>query len=210
MSADRPTLDELRATGLFIRLQAFGRDHGLDECHALQVTRLALELFDQSAAVHRFGAPERTLLFSAAYLHDIGMCRGLRGHHKSSLDIIQAGDLSPLSDRERKLVAGIARYHRKAHPKSKHDHFSSLPPEDQDRVSRLASLLRVADALDRAHDGAVKAVDLEMSTRRIVLKAVSARDLRGEEDALRKKGRLFEELFGLRLALETVRPQEGR
>jgi exopolyphosphatase/guanosine-5'-triphosphate,3'-diphosphate pyrophosphatase len=210
MGADRPTLDELMATGLFARLQAFGRDHGLDEGHALQVTRLSLDLFDQTGAMHRFGAPERTMLFSAAYLHDVGMCRGLKGHHKSSLDIIQAGDLAPLGGRDRKLVAGIARYHRKAHPKPKHDHFSSLSPADQERVSRMASLLRIADALDRAHDGAVKAVDLEMSTRRVLVKAVSARDLRGEEDALRKKGRLFEELFGLRLSLETVRPQEGR
>ena len=210
MGECRPTLEELRATALFSRLRAFGRDHGLDEGHALQVTRLSLELFDQTMAVHRLGAPERTLLFSAAYLHDVGMCRGLRGHHKSSLDIIQAGDLSPLGGRERKLVAGIARYHRKAHPKPKHDHFASLASDEQDVVSRLASLLRVADALDRAHDGAVKAVDLEMSTRRVFIKAVAPRELRGEEEALRKKGRLFEELFGLELSLETTTPQEGR
>ena len=210
MGATWPTFDELRGTALFARLEAFGREHGLEEGHALQVTRLALDLFDRTAPVHGLGEPERALLFSAAYLHDVGMCRGLRGHHKSSLDIIQAGDLAPLGDRERKLVAGIARYHRKAHPRQKHDHYSSLLPAEQDRVARLASLLRLADALDREHDCAVKAVELEMSTRRVRIKAVSARQLLGEEEALRKKGRLFEELFGLRLALETERPKEGQ
>jgi exopolyphosphatase/guanosine-5'-triphosphate,3'-diphosphate pyrophosphatase len=209
MGTGQPTLEELKGTPLFARLQVFGREHGLDEGHALQVTRLSLDLFDQTMPVHRLGEPERRLLFSAAFLHDVGMCRGLRGHHKSSLDIIQAGDLAPLGDRERKIVAGIARYHRKAHPTQKHDHFSSLLPDEQERVARLASILRIADALDRAHDATVKAIDLEMSTRRVRIKAVAPRELRGEEEALRKKGRLFEELFGLKLALETLRPQEG-
>lgn len=210
MGAGQPTLDDLRGTDLFARLQVFGREHGLDEGHALQVTRLSLDLFDQTMPVHGLGEPERRLLFSAAYLHDVGMCRGLRGHHKSSLDIISAGDLAPLGDRERKMVAGIARYHRKAHPRQKHDHFSSLAPDEQEKVARLASLLRLADALDRSHDAAVKALDLEMSTRRVRIRAVARRELRGEEEALRKKGLLFEELFGLRLALETQRPQEGQ
>jgi hypothetical protein len=53
-------------------------------------------------------------------------------------------------------------------------------------------------------------LDLEMSTRRVRIRAVARRELRGEEEALRKKGLLFEELFGLRLALETQRPQEGQ
>ncbi len=209
MGADRPTLAELRGTSLFARLQALGQGHGLEEGHALQVTRLALDLFDQTAPLHRLGAPERTLLFAAAYLHDVGMSRGFRGHHKSSLGIILAGDLAPLDHRERRLVAGIARYHRKAHPKRSHDHFSSLSPGEQERVSRLAALLRIADALDREHDSAVDAMDVEMSTRSVVLNAMAPRELGAEEEALRRKGRLFEELFGLPVSLRAVRPKEG-
>lgn len=209
MGDRRPTLDELRATGLFARLQAFGREHGLDEGHAQQVTRLSLELFDLTLPVHGLGEPERRLLFAAAYLHDIGMCRGLRGHHKSSLDIILAGDLAPLGDRERKMVAAIARYHRKAHPKRKHDHFSSLAADERERVARAAALLRIADALDRAHDNSVKGLEVEMSTRRIRIRALAPRELGDVEDALRRKGRLFEELFGQKIALEAVRPPEG-
>jgi len=197
-------------TGLFARLQTFGRDHGLDEGHALQVTRLSLELFDQTLPVHGLGEEERLLLFSAAYLHDIGMCRGLRAHHKSSLDIISAGDLSPLGDRARKMVASIARYHRKAHPKRKHDHYASLTAGERDKVACAAAILRIADALDRAHDCSVGRLDMEMSTRRIRIRAEAPRELGGEMDALRRKGALFEELFGLKLALESVRPKEGQ
>jgi exopolyphosphatase/guanosine-5'-triphosphate,3'-diphosphate pyrophosphatase len=153
------------------------------------------------------GERERKLLFSAAMLHDVGMCRGMRGHHKSSLDIILAGDLQPLTDRERRMVASIARYHRKAHPRRRHDHFSALRDEDQQAVSKASSLLRIADALDRAHDGAVDGLEAEISARKVVIRARAARELGFEEQAVRRKGRLFEELFGRRLALKAVRPE---
>jgi exopolyphosphatase/guanosine-5'-triphosphate,3'-diphosphate pyrophosphatase len=207
MSAPQHTLESLKGTELFSRLLDFGRERSFEEGHALAVTALSLELFDLLAPVHRMGDGERRLLFSAAMLHDVGMCRGIRGHHKSSLDIIMAGDLHPLTDSERRLVAGIARYHRKAHPKRKHDHFSALKEDEQAAVCGAASILRIADALDRAHENAVLALEVEMSTRKVLIKAVSARELSFEEEALRKKGRLFEELFGLRLSLEAVRPQ---
>jgi exopolyphosphatase/guanosine-5'-triphosphate,3'-diphosphate pyrophosphatase len=208
MSERPPTFEELKGTELFGRLWRFGQEHSFEEGHALQVTKLSLELFDRLVPVHRLGEPGRRLLFSAALLHDVGMCRGIRAHHKSSLDLIMAADLGPLSDMERRMVASIARYHRKAHPKGKHDHFAALGPAEQEAVSRAAAVLRMADSLDRAHDGAVKAVDVEMSTRQVVIKAVSPRELHFEEEALRRKGKLFEELFGLKVSLHTVRPQE--
>jgi exopolyphosphatase/guanosine-5'-triphosphate,3'-diphosphate pyrophosphatase len=210
MDTGQPGLEETLGPVLLSRLRAFGKDRGLDETHALQVTRLAHLLFDRTAAIHGLGPPELRLLLSAAYLHDVGMCRGLRGHHKSSLAIISAGDLAPLDGRERKLVACIARYHRKAHPRRKHAHYSQLSTGEQEGVARLASLLRIADALDREHDAAVKDLEVEMSTRRVLVKARSSRDLGAEEVAMRRKGRLFEELFGLHLTLRAVLPPEGR
>jgi len=207
MTEKQPSLEELRKTELFAKLWKFGQEHSFEERHAIQVAKLSLELFDLLAPVHRMTEGERKLLFSAALLHDVGLCRGLSGHHKSSLEMILGAELAPLTERERRLVANIARYHRKAHPKKKHDHFASLAEAEQERVARTASILRIADALDRTHDDAVKDLDVEMSTRKIKIRAVSPRELDSEGDALRKKGRLFEELFGLRLSLEAVRPK---
>jgi len=210
MTERQPSLEELRKSELFAKLWKFGQEHSFEEKHALQVTRLSLELFDLLVPVHRLGEAERKLLFSAALLHDVGLCRGLSGHHKSSLEIILSAELAPLSDRERRLVANIARYHRKAHPKKKHDHFAALAEAEQEKVSRAAALLRIADALDRTHEDIVKDLDVEMSTKKIRIKAVSPRELEPEGDALRKKGQLFEELFGLKVSLEAVRPRGER
>jgi exopolyphosphatase/guanosine-5'-triphosphate,3'-diphosphate pyrophosphatase len=71
----------------------------------------------------------------------------------------------------------------------------------------MASILRMADALDRSHQSAVSSVDVEISSRKIKIRATSARELSLEQDALRKKGMLFEELFGLKPSIEAVRPQ---
>ena len=210
MSERSPTFEELKGTELFGRLWRFGQEHSFEEGHALQVTRLSLELFDHLAPVHRLGEPERRLLLAAALLHDVGMCRGIRAHHKSSLDLIMAGDLAPLTDRERRVVAAIARYHRKAHPRRRHDHFAALEIADQEVVAKAAALLRIADSLDRAHGNMVNALDIEMSTRHLVIKAIAPRELHFEQVALRKKGKLFEELFGLKVSLQTMLPQEGK
>jgi exopolyphosphatase/guanosine-5'-triphosphate,3'-diphosphate pyrophosphatase len=207
MTERQPSLEELRKTELFGKLWKFGQEHSFEERHALQVAKLSLELFDLLSPVHRMADCERRLLFSAALLHDVGLCRGISGHHKSSLEMILGAELAPLTERERHIVANIARYHRKAHPKKKHDHYASLAEVEQVKVARAASILRIADALDRTHDNAVKDIDVEMSTRKIKLKAVSPRELDSEGGALRKKGKLFEELFGLRLSLEAVRPK---
>jgi exopolyphosphatase/guanosine-5'-triphosphate,3'-diphosphate pyrophosphatase len=208
MCAKGPSLEQLKGTALFHRLQEFGRERSFEETHALKVTDIALQLFDGLVPLHGMGDGERMLLLSAAMLHDLGMCKGIRGHHKSSLEIIMAGDLHPLSEGERSMVASIARYHRKAHPRRKHDHFSALKEDQQAVVSRTASILRMADALDRSHQNAVSAVDVEISSRKIKLRATSANDLSLEQDALRKKGKLFEELFGMRPSLEAARPRE--
>ncbi|MBM4248368.1 MAG: HD domain-containing protein [Euryarchaeota archaeon] len=209
MEARRPAFSELLATDLYDRLRSFGKGHDLDEGHALQVTRLALDLFDQTGAVHRLVAEDRRLLFSAAYLHDVGISRGLKGHHKSSLELISGADLSPLDRREQSIVASVARYHRKAHPKARHRHYSALSPGDRRRVARMAAVLRIADALDLAHEDAVKDLEVEVSSRLLRLRAFSARPLPAETEAVRKKGRLFEELFGLGVRVEAVRPGEG-
>ena len=69
----------------------------------------------------------------------------------------------------------------------------------RDKVSRLAALLRIADGLDREHAGAVK-VDLRVGEGR-------HGDHRGERSldlgtaAALKKADLFQEVFGLKVAI---------
>ena len=130
---------------------ALGRKYRFDEPHALHVASLALSLFDQTRAVHGMGEKERRILHAAALLHDIGSFVSYTRHHKHSLYLISHSNLAGFTPRETLMVANVARYHRRSFPKPQHEPFTALQKDDRDKVSALAALLRLADAMDREH-----------------------------------------------------------
>jgi len=71
--------------------------------------------------------------------------------------ILNAAQL-PLTSEERRVVASIARYHRKGLPKQKHYNLFTLNRKTVDTIAALSSILRVADALDYLHGSDVKLV----------------------------------------------------
>ncbi len=85
-----------------------------------------MKLFDELRLLHGMGAAERELIEYGALLHDIGWHIGRDGHHKHSMYLILHGDLKNFTDEEIKVIANIARYHRKATPKGKHDAYACI------------------------------------------------------------------------------------
>ena len=144
-------------------LRAFGRRCGYREPHAEQVAQLSLALFDQLRPMHRLGAEERGLLHAAAQLHDVGTYVSYNRHHKHGYYLLCYADLPGFTDRERELIATIARYHRRSVPKDRHEVFQLLTPAERVVVRGLAAILRVADGLDRGHRRQVRR--LEVSRR---------------------------------------------
>lgn len=168
--------------------------------HAQQVARLALRLFDLTAPVHGLGEREREWLEHAALLHDIGSSIHFEGHHKHSQYLILSADLDAFDRREIEIVAHVARYHRGAPPRRRHDSFAALEAWQQHRIEALAALLRVANALDRTH--AARVVELYVSLakrRRVVIELLSPFDVSLEVAAARDRADLFERVFGRRL-----------
>jgi exopolyphosphatase/guanosine-5'-triphosphate,3'-diphosphate pyrophosphatase len=131
--------------------EAIGRHFQADENHVRQVARISLMLFDALSAVHRLPSSARSLLEVAALLHDIGNAVSPFRHHKHTYYLIANADISGLVERERELVARIARYHRRSFPDFKHSGMRGLSQSEKQLVRKLATLLRVADALDRSH-----------------------------------------------------------
>ena len=126
-----------------------GRRYFFDEAHGTHVMRLALSLFDQTAVIHGLGHGERLILMAAALLHDIGSFISFSGHHKHSLYILSQSELPGLDREEMLTVANVARYHRKSAPREKHELFVKFTPDRRDVVTKLAAILRIADALDQ-------------------------------------------------------------
>ena len=128
-----------------------GRKYQFDEPHASHVAALSKLLFDALRKEHQLPPRFETLLTVAALLHDIGLFVSNRSHHKHSMYLILNSDLFGLSARDLQLVALVARYHRRALPRTTHEGYTTLDRETRVAVSKLAAILRVADALDSGH-----------------------------------------------------------
>ena len=109
------------------------------------------------------------MLEAAARLQDVGYLIDYDKHHKHSYHLILNSRLAGFRPQELDLIANIARYHRGGKPKAKHANYDRLPAADQERVRRLAAMLRIAGGLDRSHSQQVRGVELEFSPRAITM-----------------------------------------
>src|SRR5881296_3932052 len=128
-----------------------GKKYFFDEKHATTVARLALQIFDQTTSLHELDSEARLVLEVAALLHDIGHYVNVSNHHKHTFYLIQSSPLVGLTQLQMDLVANVARYHRKSAPKMQHKPYEDLPPKHRLTISKLAAILRLADALDHEH-----------------------------------------------------------
>jgi exopolyphosphatase/guanosine-5'-triphosphate,3'-diphosphate pyrophosphatase len=146
---------------------------------------------------------DRLLFEVAAIVHEVGSFIGRRSHHKHSLYIIKHSEIFGLNDEETSIVALVARYHRHALPEADHPYMGDLTREGRIRVSKLASLLRVADALDRSHTQHLQVQKVRVHRDKLLLHVGNVVNVSVEELGLRSKADLFEQVFGLEVVLET-------
>ncbi|HZQ99472.1 MAG TPA: HD domain-containing protein [Chloroflexota bacterium] len=142
--------------------------------HVHQVARNAARLFDALRQFHGLGRDEERLLVAAALLHDVGYPADPERHHKVSARMVRTLLGPPFADDEVALIALIARYHRGPCPKLRHRRYAALAPEHRALVTWLGGILRVADGLDRAHDGAVGGIAASGHDGRLVLRVAPA------------------------------------
>lgn len=174
--------------------------------HARQVERLADELFNATQPLHHLDLKARRLLLRAAFLHNTGMLIEVRRHHKHSYHLIKETPLPDFTDKQRHEIACIARYHRRALPSTSHEEFAVLGSTARKRVSALAALVRIADALDFNHDGRVlhlfaQEEFCDQETWTISLQARPLADLDLEIEHAYEKADLFEKVFKRKLRL---------
>src|SRR5712691_3307824 len=148
--------------------------------HARQVTRLSVQLFEATQPLHKL--------------------------EPNALRLIKETKLPDFTDEERHEIACIARYHRRALPSTSHEEFAALSRSARKRVSALAALLRITDALDYSHDGRVLrlADDPEHCDNKIWTISLWTRplaDLDAELEHAYEKADLFEKVFKRKLHL---------
>jgi exopolyphosphatase / guanosine-5'-triphosphate,3'-diphosphate pyrophosphatase len=171
--------------------------------HAKQVVRLSLAIFDQSREVHGLSDREREWLEYAATLHDIGAHISFARHHRHSYYLVKNGDLRGFTPEEIEVIALIARYHRRGVPRKSHAEFANLRAADRRAVRALASILRVAESLDRSHGQVISGLELRQDEDNLLMQLRTESDAELEVWATNRHLQPFERLVGrpVRLAI---------
>jgi exopolyphosphatase / guanosine-5'-triphosphate,3'-diphosphate pyrophosphatase len=175
--------------------------------HSNQVVRLALALFDQTRAMHGLTDREREWLEYASLMHDIGGHISFSGHHKHSYYLIKNGDLRGFHPDEIEVMALVARYHRRGTPKRSHPQYAQLPATLRRTVRTLASILRVAESLDRSHGQPVSGLEVHDRGEDVVIQLHSGGDAELEVWATARHLEPFEQVVGKPVRLEVARAE---
>jgi len=69
-------------------------------------------------------------------------------------------------------------------------------------VTKLAAILRLADALDNEHGSRVRTLKVEYKKPKLIIRIEGEGDLLLEKWALTKKAEMFEEVFSVKLVVE--------
>jgi exopolyphosphatase / guanosine-5'-triphosphate,3'-diphosphate pyrophosphatase len=173
--------------------------------HSEHVARIAVKLFDELRVLHGLTAAERELIEYGALLHDIGWHISNAGHHKHSMYLILHGDLKNFTADEVKVIANIARYHRKAEPAGRHENYRTLPQRLRRVVDVGAALLRLADGLDRSHCSVIQELRCRIKGKRVKCIVHAKSDAELEIWAARRKMGWFERVFGRKITFELAK-----
>ncbi len=188
-------------------IMELARRYDYDAGHAHQVECLAGTLFMELEPLHGLTREDRKLLEYAAILHDIGYYVSARSHHRHALQMIMMEPLLEFSREEKTIIANLARYHRKALPTIEHTAYGILSEEDKQRVNRLAPLLRLADALDRSHQGLVQELFCDIRDDAAIIYVGSENDLPTERQAMERKADMFRQVYRRDVQLQVLRPR---
>jgi exopolyphosphatase / guanosine-5'-triphosphate,3'-diphosphate pyrophosphatase len=174
----------------------------VDGPHTRHVAALALGMFDELAALglHDGDPRERELLWAACMLHDIGMSIDYDDHHKHSRYLILNGGLPGFAPVETAIIAQSARYHRKGMP-SPGPMAALFGAGDEERLDRCATLLRLAEDLERSRDQLVRDTDIDLEDETVKLRLIAEGDPAVPRWAAGRERELFARAFHRELSV---------
>lgn len=148
--------------------------YSTDTEHAIEVERVAMLIFEEvSKKLFEMSAKEREFLKTASLLHDIGYSIEAKGHNKHSMHLIIENGLDGFTEKETKIIACIARYHRGSLPdKNEHEYYKNLEKSERKIVKRLGGILKLADGLNKEHERIIENIKIEYDFSNSIAKII--------------------------------------
>ncbi|MBR1906841.1 MAG: HD domain-containing protein [Saccharofermentans sp.] len=175
-----------------------------DKKHVEFVEKTALKMFDELRDVSGLGERDRLLLQVAVILHEIGKFVHARNHSDAAYSVIKYTNLMGLDHEELNMVALIVRLYPRSNPYDSY-YYSLLPPNQKVIVSKLTSILKIADACDAAHKEKARKVTCSITDNKFVTVCESPEDMSFELWAFENRGKMFEDVMGIKPVLKARR-----
>jgi len=142
----------------------------IDERQAARVENTATKLFHHCVDAWQLDpVADLQLLAWASRLHELGMGVAHTQYHKHGAYILENSDLMGFTLAEQKALALLVRFHRR---KIEQDAFENLHEDEQDRLLKLLSLLRLAALMHRARtDESLDEVNVRIKEGQITITA---------------------------------------
>jgi len=169
--------------------------------HGRKVASLAGRIFEQLVEPFSLFPADRILLETAAKLQDVGYVINYDQHHKHSYHLLRNSRLPGFRSQELEMIANVARYHRGALPKRKHENLARLSGEEQRRVQQMAAILRLAGGLDRSRSQQVCDVLVNVEDGAVSVGVVADEKPQADLWGAERRTELFEKVFGMPLAI---------
>ncbi|MDR0320163.1 MAG: HD domain-containing protein [Treponema sp.] len=178
-----------------------GRKYHFDEAHSRHVAAHCMTIFDALVKEHGMNRRHRIMLETAAILHDVGTYIKASGHQKHGQYIVSNSEIFGLHQDELGIIANVINYHRGDPPSQSDIEYITLQREERILVLKMASILRVADALDRGHTQQLKKITVERRLETVVFHVDKIYDLSLELIGIEEKGGMFQDVFGCKVIL---------
>ncbi len=121
--------------------------YGVDQEQAHKVTKTAQDLFEQARKRWRFEDADQEALLWAAQLHEIGLAIAHAQYHRHGAYLLSNSDMPGFSRQEQQNLSLLVRAHRRKFPVLE---FDQAVIDDQEKLQRLAVLLRLSCVLNRS------------------------------------------------------------
>ncbi len=197
-----------------MKVEEILKKYDKDISHSKNVSRLSLLLFHKLKHDFVFlqnydNKNDLALLEIGAMLHDIGIYFEdyySLSHHKASAKFILEHNIDGTDEKDKPVLACLARYHRKSLPdENKHRLYKSLNQKDKAKVLYLGSIIRLSDAMDCLHINLVENFNLEYDKQLYVLTLTLDKNIMLNDEVfktLEKKKDFFEFAYKTKLNIK--------
>ncbi len=168
-----------------------------------KVVEMAINLFRESKAIHRFGKSELKILKAAAIFARSGKRIGNDMLSKKSYSVIMQIPVSGLTHREH-ILAGFVILSQNFQDFNMSDwvkHKDILEADDLNIVRKLACILKMAMSFEMFDSGAINTIDCDVLGDSVIIKTISDVDIETEKRSAMQVVNDFKKAFGKDLTI---------